>query len=112
MTLDKFTRAYLDCALWACGIDAALDADIPPELVAEAIEDCKAFQEANAADLAGADLERSGHDFYLTRERHGAGYWDGDYHDDVGRRLTEAAHTYGSWDEFTVWAEDWKGGAA
>jgi len=35
---------------------------------------------------------------------YGAGYWDGDYPHDVGRRLTDAAHVYGTWDEFTAWA--------
>ncbi len=30
------------------------------------------------------------HDFWLTRNGHGAGYWDGDYGDELGDTLTEA----------------------
>lgn len=34
-------------------------------------------------------------DFYLTRNGHGAGFWDGDYPDEVGRKLTDIAHGFG-----------------
>ena len=68
--------------------------------------DCKAFQHDNAATLArwydeaGETDERAGMDFWLTRNRHGAGFWDrwgGNTHQAViGRELTERAHAYGS----------------
>jgi hypothetical protein len=35
-----------------------------------------------------------GHDFWLTRNRHGAGFWDRGL-GDLGDKLTAAAHTYG-----------------
>ena len=34
------------------------------------------------------------HDFWLTRNGHGAGFWDGDYDDEVGTELTKIAHTF------------------
>lgn len=34
-------------------------------------------------------------DFYLTRNGHGAGFWDGDYPDEIGEKLTEMAHSFG-----------------
>ncbi len=37
------------------------------------------------------------HDFWLTRNRHGAGFWDRGL-GELGNRLTELAHTYGSCD--------------
>lgn len=102
--MDRFTQGYVDCALWVFQLDG-LGIDLPADLQAQAEEDCKAFQEANWEDVCTArSPEHAGHDFYLTRERHGAGYWDGDYPDDVGRRLTDAAHVYGEWTEFTAWA--------
>lgn len=111
--VDEFTRGYLECAEW-CGLldgddieggRAAFDAydDVPrwgDKALATAREDCADFQQANAADLANVDASQAGHDFYLTRNRHGAGFWDGDYPEDIGRRLTDAAHVYGSAD---VW---------
>ena len=106
--MDSFTIAYIEAALWSSTDNsdeqggAPLDAnygldDISPETLARIISDCKAFQEAHADDI-GSELERAGHDFWLTRNGHGAGFFDGDWEDDVGERLTEASHAYGSVD--------------
>ena len=35
------------------------------------------------------------HDWALTRNRHGAGFWDGDWVEPWGRRLTDLAHKSG-----------------
>jgi hypothetical protein len=35
----------------------------------------------------------AGHDFWLTRNRHGAGFWDGHWRDSA--ELTQIAHSYG-----------------
>jgi hypothetical protein len=35
------------------------------------------------------------HDFWLTRNHHGAGFWDGDYPDLFGKKLTEISHSFG-----------------
>jgi hypothetical protein len=64
--------------------------------------DCKRFQEENAEDLLDAnynhathsDDEMGGHDFWLTRNGHGAGFWDGEL-GDIGDRLTEASKAFG-----------------
>lgn len=40
------------------------------------------------------DKEQAGHDFWLTRNRHGAGFWDRGL-GEVGDKLTTAAHSYG-----------------
>ena len=37
---------------------------------------------------------QAGHDFWLTRNRHGAGFWDRGL-GERGQRLTDAAHVYG-----------------
>lgn len=61
-------------------------------------EDCKSFAADNAEDLAHAgDDGRNGHDFWLTRNGHGAGFWDRGY-GKVGDRLTDAAHAWGTSD--------------
>ena len=36
-----------------------------------------------------------GHDLLLTRNHHGAGFWDGDWPKGVGKRLTDAADRLG-----------------
>lgn len=106
--MDLFTQAYIEAALWSSTDESdeqggePLDAnygldDIAPETLAKIVEDCQAFQAAHADDI-GSELERAGHDFWLTRNGHGAGFWDGDWDDEVGRRLTEASDSFGSVD--------------
>jgi hypothetical protein len=55
---------------------------------------------ANRADLDEvndtfhATDAQHGHDFFLTRCGHGAGFWDRGY-GELGRKLTDASHVYG-----------------
>ena len=104
--MDDFLRAYIECALWSsCDDDGEpLDKnygreDIAAEALVSMAEDCKQFAADNAADLehAGQDAQ-NGHDFWLTRNGHGAGFWDRGYRPEIGRRLTDAAHAYGESD--------------
>lgn len=99
--MDEFTRAYLTCALWAENLDAEYEiGEISAESLVEQTEICRQFQEANRADLDAASeidgysTEKAGHDFWLTRNRHGAGFWDRGL-GKVGRKLTDAAHAWG-----------------
>lgn len=110
--LDSFARAYVECALWSSsdGIGEPLDRnygpnDIAPETLASMIADCTAFQDSNELTLraSGIDEKRAGHDFWLTRNGHGSGFWDEYCGIDAALReafqaLTNAAHTYGSFD--------------
>ena len=110
---DPMVRAYLECAEWVgllpldgegTGDDAsrALGEAAWPEWsehsLEKAAEDCAEFKSM----LVGRDRreveerpEQAGQDLWLTRNRHGAGFWDGDWPDAVGERLTEAAHSMG-----------------
>lgn len=97
LEIEAFLNAYLECALWA---DAAeLDTedytieDFAPEALEAAHEDCTAFITENAEDLRGLDAEHAGHDFWLTRNGHGAGYWDRPGRA-RGQRLTDSAQAY------------------
>jgi hypothetical protein len=102
--LDAFTRAYVECALWSSTDDQErpLDdnytlADLAPEALARMAEDCQLFQSENASDIAN-DAGRAGHDFWLTRNGHGAGFWDGNWPEVVGDRLTASAQGFGCCD--------------
>lgn len=106
--MDPFTIAYIEAALWSSTDESdeqggePLDAnygldDIAKETLASILDDCQTFQRDYADDIGG-ELERAGHDFWLTRNGHGAGFWDGDWDDDIGQRLTEASDVYGSVD--------------
>lgn len=104
--LDAFLDAYRACALWSSTdehgepLDAAFSVDdITGGSWLRMRDDCAAFLDAHRDDLAqsGLSAEQAGHDFWLTRNGHGAGFWDRGL-GDVGRRLTDAAKVYGSSD--------------
>lgn len=107
--LDPFTRQYVETALWASTDDDGepLDGlytldDIHPDTLAAMIADCADFQ-ASFGEHIASDPGRAGHDFWLTRNRHGAGFWDGDWPETTGRFLTEMSHPYG---EFNLYVGD------
>jgi hypothetical protein len=60
-------------------------------------DDCRDFFNANGADLAVVGAEAAGIDFWLTRNRHGAGFWDRGL-GNLGTRLTDAAQAFGECD--------------
>jgi len=43
-----------------------------------------------------SELERVGIDLWLTRNGHGAGFWDGDWKESFGEKMTEYSKTLGS----------------
>lgn len=100
-TLRLMTDAYVECALWSSEPDPSTDEWSGATLADEAFDameaDCRAFLAAHWDDVAD-DPEQAGHDFWLTRNGHGAGFWDGDWPDDVGERLTAASKAYGARD--------------
>jgi hypothetical protein len=111
--LDSFTLAYIECALFSSltDDDTPMDQDysrhdIADETLAKIVADCERFQTENDELITeenalryGPDCNsasaRAGHDFWLTRNGHGAGFWDGDWEESAGKKLTEAAHAFG-----------------
>ena len=127
--VDAATRAYVKCATWV-GLDWSdvvdggednprpLDErydvdDIDADALAEIRADVEAFARNNwpRAAWAGWTPEQFGHDYYLTRNGHGTGYWDRtpadlkrrggrpprdrDAVERVGRELADAARAEG-----------------
>jgi hypothetical protein len=70
--------------------------DFAPEALESLLEDCADFVEAHA-DLIRGREGLAGHDFWLTRNGHGAGFWDGGW-PESGDVLTKASEPYGSVD--------------
>jgi len=103
----KFVIGYLEAALWT-GTDESdesggepLDSnydidDFAGEAIEKAVADSTKFMAENRIDLikASKDYSQHGHDFLLTRNGHGAGFWDRGY-GKVGERLTAATKRYG-----------------
>ena len=104
---EGFVRGYSECAVWASldlstGENFEGDPDLAEEAIEEFRKDCRDFVDANLPDLVASDLDPSlaGHDFWLTRNHHGSGFWDEGL-GDVGNRLTNAAHAYGEQNLYT-----------
>lgn len=99
--LDRFVDQYIETALWSSTdedgnpLDRRFDehgfAKNSLRLMKQSAE---SFYRAHQSDIS-SDPGRAGHDFWLTRNRHGAGFWDGDWPEVVGKRLTKAAHQAG-----------------
>ncbi len=113
MKMNKFVEQYLETALWSStdtdddeysksyGYEFSFDERFDPySITKEGLEvvtkDCSLFVE-----LAGELLEKAGlneddaaHDFWMTRNGHGAGFWDRGL-GELGERLTKIAKTFG-----------------
>lgn len=114
MSLQSFLEGYIDAMLWANAERDMGCGSVPAELTLDemsredyralvSLEDATAFYESERKMLKkmntryGATDNRHGHDFALTRNGHGAGFWDRGY-GGAGDYLTKRAHAYGEAD--------------
>lgn len=102
--LDGVLKGYIDCAFWV-----ELDDNGKPLDSIEGLILSKQAYEAMEADVKDfltlldnesinwqehMDYAQLGHDFWLTRNRHGTGFWDRGL-GQLGETLTSWAHSYG-----------------
>lgn len=112
--MNKFLRAYIEAALWSSNdesdeqggepLDQNYDAsDLAPETLAKLTADCAKFESDNSELLTDENCltrldvsEQAGHDFWLTRNGHGVGFWEtSDWEEDAGQKLTASAKAFG-----------------
>lgn len=107
-----FTDAYIECLLWAENDDNGepLDAhysihDLSFDARTRIVLDCSSFLRMasnSGIDLFG-DLEaQAGHDFWLTRNGHGTGFWDRPkiYGEENARILSIISEDFGNCDAY------------
>jgi hypothetical protein len=106
--IKAFIEGYLTAALWSStdelnGDSVNLDDFEWADGESEKLHaDCLAFITTNAVDLIAAQdhptgydgWDCAGHDFWLTRNGHGAGFWDRGL-GELGERLTQASKAFG-----------------
>jgi len=97
---DPRVNSYLETILWAeCGGDGEpLDAtysvdDFADEAIARTELEINALFLWAEPYLEGESETQVAHDFWLTRAKHGAGFWDGGY-GTFGDVLTSTAHRF------------------
>lgn len=110
LTHTGFENDYIECLFWSTNDNSNEQGGEPLEnnytaddLSSEASQqihnDCKKFREL-AGDLIEND-PHPGHDFWLTRNGHSAGFWDGDYFPkERAEKLTDIAKSFGQIDPY------------
>jgi hypothetical protein len=99
-----FVRGFVACGFWVSNADEEgkemLDkyfdiSDLHPDSKELIKADCEKFYTENYDLLIQAknDFSCHGHDFWLTRCGHGAGFWDRGY-ETIGDQLTEKTEEY------------------
>ena len=119
---DSFFDGYVEAMLWANTYDVQEGTyegdwtvgDLDPEALARLKQDADVFLEANYLLMLTVVAQRDygwsgmGHDLALTRNHHGAGFWDRGL-GKVGEELTELAQAMGEaslyFDSGTVYTE-------
>jgi len=113
---DNFVKAYIVCALWSStnegdqatseNLDGQYDGDdIEPATYFDMVADCAQFatmmlEALTTEELEEADAAQYGHDFWLTRNGHGAGFWDRRELEanELGERLTKLSKEFPEYD--------------
>lgn len=108
---ESFLQAYVEAALFSTNDESDESGGEPmdknyswdefaPKTKQAFKKDCDAFIKMGQRDLVaglahGMDAEQAGHDFWLTREGHGAGFWDGDWPKPMANNLTALSKKFG-----------------
>lgn len=112
---DSFTKAYVEAMFFTEAhadnpeLEHANIQDLALETMNKIIDDCKKFQEkCNEADIniysedilnhstgEYASEEMAGHDFWLTRNGNGAGFWDGRWKEPYADKLDKISKAFG-----------------
>jgi hypothetical protein len=102
----KASTQYVETALWSSTDDEGTpldqsDYDLSDEALDTLNQDVVAFMQYlddQGVEWRGdVDAGQLGHDFWLTRNQHGAGFWDRGL-GELGKQLTDAAHSFGKRD--------------
>lgn len=114
INIDVFTKAYIDAALWS-SMDESTESggypmdknygmnDIDQETLEKMAQDCYDFQIENKDYIPFKREIDAGHNFWLTRNGHGANFNDGDWPERAAYRLSKSAESYG---EFNLYVGD------
>jgi hypothetical protein len=100
---DAFLRGYFEAALWSSTDDNGeplernytVDAFDAKSLEEQIIQCADFVDQPGVASAIESYALQAGRDFWLTRNRHGVGFWSDDWPSQVGTYLTTVAHAYG-----------------
>ena len=108
LDINKILDNYLEAAIWTNEEELSNSYtiyDFDDSSKEKAKNDIISFVEKAKPYLVGIGEEQIGHDFWLTRNHHGAGFWDRGYEEEIGDKLTEISQEFG---ELNVFENDGK----
>lgn len=99
---EVFLMSYLDAMLWASDDDngESLDSnydrkDVSKEALYIIKNECARFLDEASKYLHNEkEYKAAGHDFFLTRNGYGAGFWDGDWEEPAATDLTKLSKSF------------------
>lgn len=113
--MEEFIEGYLEALFWSEVIDQGTEEepgplngdlfddhfgpeDLDPEVMEEIRKDCEDFYEAHADEWQGQISDAyAGHNFCLSRNGHGAGFFDAEgLSEDLREKLQDECDPYGS----------------
>lgn len=105
--LPLFVDHYIRTLLWSTSGDNSEDLsayELSESAKMEIAEECQQFIFDNIENIKKAEavygLQMVAHDFCLTRNGHGAGFWDGDLPSELGEALTKATKAFEQQDAY------------
>lgn len=100
----KIVRGYTEALLWANEFDGRKVTKAGKAEIATIVEKFLDMPNVEEAFLNSEYFKKPdyfGHDLYLTRNRHGVGFWEEDHcNEEQGKLLTDAAHKLGESNEY------------
>ena len=106
--LEKMFRAYVECALWSSTDEDGYlsethsSCDLAPETERRMRQDCLRFLRRASSvvpeELLSKSVPEFGHCFWLTRNRHGSGFFDSALLKEYSNLLTPMAEQEGEQD--------------
>ena len=93
---EAFKAQYIDAMVWAdFGEEGQpeTEAEFSQEAIARIERDCERFLSIAPYFEGIETLTNAAHDFWLTRQGHGAGFWDGDWPQDMVDKCCAACAT-------------------
>lgn len=99
--VKEIVNGYLDAVYWLNDDEQEMgmsDAYLSQDAKDGIYKDCERFFELSYELIFSEDytdnLDQVGCDLYLTRNGHGAGFWDRDYPNNLGDKLTEIVNVH------------------
>jgi hypothetical protein len=99
-SLDEFTRSYLEAALFATTDDAGVPLDpdstvegLAPGTLEAMARECAEFQAKYGTYFAGRE-DLAGYHFWMSRNDHGTGFWNGEWDEPLSSEDQERTHHY------------------